>query len=324
MSASRAVLTLGLGNPIYMKMAATLARSFRLWHSRSNVRFFIVTDQEERIPADLNGFVEVVPVEPGQFGEGFIPKLYLDELLPAEQTLFVDADCLITGSLKPVFERFSSRSVSTVGRMISEGDWWGDVAERCEKVGVEEVPLLVGCVYYLRDNSVTREVFETARALKDRYDELGFVRLRGSPADGPLISLAMALHDQEPIPDDGKIKADAMSYPSGIDVDVFEGHSRFWDCTDQEHLTGTLREARPVICHFNDAHATRDPYTHEVARLRKVQADGWSLWAAGLYAKIRHTIPQRVVRSSKDALRPAYRALFGTRSQGKNARFSVE
>lgn len=320
---SKSVLTLGLGKPIYIRMACTLARSFRYWHRGSRIQFFIATDQPSKIPKDVRGFVEILPVKSGQFGVGFSPKLHLDKMAPADQTLFVDADCLITGPLDPVFEQFSGRSVSTVGRMISEGDWWGDVNERCKKIGVDEIPLLVGCIYYLEDDNTATRVYETARSLEDRYDELGLIPLRGSPNEEPLVSLGMALHGQRPIPDDGRIKADAMSYPSGIEVDVFQGRTLFKDYTDQENLTGTLREAQPVIAHFNDAHAEEPPYTHEAARLQKVQEDEWPLWAAGMYATIRHTIPHRCLETTKDMLRPLYRSVFGTRSVKENPRVST-
>lgn len=319
-SGSKSVLTLGLGKTFYIQMASALARSFRCWHRDSAIQFAIATDQPSEVPHDLREFVEILPVEPGQFGSGFSPKLHLDKIAPAEQTLFVDADCLITGPLEPVFDRFAGYSVSTVGRMISEGDWWGDVRERCEKVGVPEVPVLVGCIYYLEDDSTARAVYDSARELEARYEDLGMIPLRGAPNEEPLVSLGMALHDQAPIPDDGTIKADAMSYPSQIELDVFRGHSLFRDATDQEFLTGRRREAQPVIGHFNDTYVTEDPYTHEAARLRKVQAEGWPLWAADAFAKMRHTIPQRVAKTGKDLLRPLYRYVFGARSPDGNVR----
>ncbi len=318
----RAVLTIACGKQLYLDMASALARSFRVWHSGVDLKLFIATDAPQRFPHDVQDDrgVQFIDISSQDFGKGFETKLHFDKLAPADRTLFIDADCLITGALDPVFDRFSGHSVSTVGRMISDGDWWGDVAERSEKVGVDAVPLLVGCVYYLEDNATSKKVYQTARSLKERYEELGMLRLRGSPNEEPLVSLGMALHGQRPIPDDGKIKADAMSYPTRITVDVFKGESVFKDNTDQEHLTGTLREARPIIAHFNDTYAHQPPYTHEAARLRKVYADGWTPWTAGLYATVRHTFPHRCLENTKDVLRPLYRALFGTRHVRKNPR----
>ena len=320
-TARRAVLTLALGQPVYIQMAANLARSFRYWHRRSDIRFAVATDQPEHLPPDVREGVETVPVDAGQYGTGFSPKLHMDKLAPAEETLFIDADCLVAGSLEPVFERFDGHEVSVIGQMMSSGEWWGDIATRRRKLDVAEVPVFVGGVYYLRKSTASRRVYETARELEARYEELGMVKLRGVPNEEPLVSLGMALHGQRPVPDDGSIKADAMCFPSGIEFDVFEGHSVFRNNTDREFSMLSLQEARPVIGHFNDRFAERDPYTHEATRLRKVLADGWPLTAAGAYAKARHTLPQHTVRTTKEVLRPLYHRIFGTREVTQSARF---
>ena len=104
-STSRAVLTLGLGKSTYIQMASTLARSFRCWHQDSDIQFAIATDQPGKIPDDLREFVEVLSTGPEQYGTGFSPKLHLDEIAPADQTLFIDADCLIRAHLLEVCTR---------------------------------------------------------------------------------------------------------------------------------------------------------------------------------------------------------------------------
>ncbi len=318
----KAVLTIATGGKIYIDMSCNLARSFKVWHDESDIKFCIATDKPEKISKDVERFAEIIHIEEKEYGHGFSPKLHIDEITPAEKTLFIDADCLITGKLEKVFDRFKGHSVSTVGSKISKGDWWGDVEHRCRKVGVEEIPIFVGCLYYINNDKKASSVYRAARSLKDRYDDLGMIRLRGVPNEEPLLSLAMQAYGQEPIPDDGQVKADAMSYPSGIEIDVFEGRALFTDYTTQEHLTGTLREARPRIAHFNDTYTEEPPYTREVARLRKVQMDEWPLWAAGVYATIRHTIPYRCLETAKDVLRPLYRSVFGTRSVKENPRVS--
>lgn len=144
----RAVLTIATGKPIYIQMAVNLARSFKWWHRNSSIRFIIVTDQKRSIPSDLSD-IKVIELQPGQYGQGFSPKLYLDKLAPAEQTLFIDADCLCVGSLESVFNRFAKHAVSVVGGTISEGEWFGDVAALCQRFGVEALPKFNGGIYYL-------------------------------------------------------------------------------------------------------------------------------------------------------------------------------
>jgi hypothetical protein len=66
-------------------------------------------------------------VPPGALGTGFSPKLHLDEIAPAPQTMFIDADCMVIGPLAPIFDRFAGRAVSVFGVHMSEGlyDAWG-------------------------------------------------------------------------------------------------------------------------------------------------------------------------------------------------------
>src|SRR5438552_2543735 len=125
-SSTRAVLTLALGNPLYSRLAVNLARSFCFWHADSDIRFWIATDSS----ADIKGLppeVSIIQLSPGELGHGFAPKLHLDEIAPADRTLFVDADCLCCGPLDSVFQRFYRRPVAVVGSRISDGEWFGDV-----------------------------------------------------------------------------------------------------------------------------------------------------------------------------------------------------
>jgi hypothetical protein len=294
-------------------MAAALARSFRVWHDSTGLTLFIATDAPGRFPQDLQeaSNVEFVDIGPRDFGVGFENKLHIDELLPARRTLFIDADCLLTRPLDPVFDAFEGHSVSVVGGERAQGEWFGDLQARCERFGVSGVPVFVGAVYYVEDDETAGQVFSTARSVKKKYDEMGFVRLRGLPNEEPLISVGMAVHDQKPIPDDGTIKADAMHFQE-MQIDVLEGTSRFrgsgekitaWDVTD----------ATPTIAHFNDSFAEKLPYIREQKKLEKIFADGYSRSLASVYSVLAEAFPFRVAEETKDVLRPLYHALWGPR-----------
>jgi hypothetical protein len=309
----RSVLTIATGKPLYLNMAVGLARSFRLWNATNDIGFTVVTDRPDLIPEDLH-FVRIHEIEMGQYGEGFSPKLYLDEFAPAEQTLFIDADCLVYGGLAPVFDRFRGHAVSAVGRDVSTGEWFGDIAARCEAFGIEAIPKFVGALYYLEPGVTARAVFERARQLEARYDEIGLVRLRGRPNEEPLVSLAMALHDQHPVPDDGTIKADAMHFPDGIAVDVFSGRAEFSNTSGLEVTTSPgLVRATPLIAHFNDSFAQELPYVREVKRLDLRLGRGWQGPTADAYAALTETLPRKSRAVAKDLLRPAFRRVFGVR-----------
>jgi hypothetical protein len=316
---SRATVTIATEKPLYMNMAAALVRSYHYWND--DIPFVLITDRVSDVPEDvaqLDG-VHVLRRPLQELGKGFSVKLYLDQLSPADETLFLDADCLVTGPIDPAFEQFREWSVTTVGALKDEGEWFGDLSDRCAHFEVPVVPVFVGCVYYFKKDETAETVFETARDLVDRYDELGYVRLRDLPNEEPLLSTGMALEGQEPIPDDGTLKADAMNFEEKIQVDVFEGVSRFEGDGSKQTSWG-VTSARPIIAHFNDTYAEAPPYTREQEKLERVYVDGWSPTFASLYARFRHELPYRAVEVVKDAGRPVYRALFGTRDVKKNPR----
>lgn len=315
MISKRAVFTIAVGNPVYLQMAFALARSFRLWHRHSDIHFFLATDAaRESLPRDLEA-LEIISLAPGQYGEGFSPKLHLDQLAPAEHSLFVDADCLCVGSLEKVFEIFQGRPVSVIGREISKGEWFGDVMSVCHRFTLSALPRFNGGLYYLEQGEACSRVYQTARELEPRYDEIGFTRLRGHANDELLVSLAMALHAQKPIPDKGDIMNSLLAGPGGVEIDVFNGNALLKNPkTHPNHNPWyQMEEMRPKIVHFLGTDISTYPYRREVIRLQMVCEKKWPLFAASLWASIVFSWPWKFRQTVKYYLRPLYRVFFGNR-----------
>jgi hypothetical protein len=302
-------------------MAATLARSFKYWHKDSAIQFILVTDQKTLLPKDLSD-ISVIEIEPGSYGEGFSPKLYLDVFAPAGQTLFVDADCLCVGNLEPAFEHFKGRSVSVVGGIINNGEWFGDVALICQKFGVKALPKFNGGIYYLEKDDLAKNIFNAARELESRYDEIGLVRLRNRPNDELLIAIAMAVHDQWGIPEDGTIMAEPLNFGCGVQIDVLKGTATLLNVPGHKnyHPHWPLKEAHPLVVHFLGGHTDSSPYTREAMRLQKHIGEGWPASIATLYAKAVCSVPEYLAGTFKDSFRPAYRKLFGARAVARSNR----
>jgi hypothetical protein len=293
-------------------MAVNLARSFKLWHKDSDIKFAIATDKAQLIPPDLSD-IQIIELQPNQYGQGFSPKLHLDEISPVDKTLFIDADCLCYGSLEPVFDKFAEHSVSVIGDIISQGEFFGDVARICEQFQVESLPRFVGGIYYFDNGEISKKVFDTARSLEQKYDQIGLVRLRGHANEEPLMAIAMALHGQSPIIDDGSIKADRMSYQPKIISDVINGKAKMWNQADEFPTWVNLTKAEPLIVHFNGHYINYEPYNSEVIRLKKVVVDGWLDIFARIYTLLLITFPETIILYLKNVLRPIFRRLFGTR-----------
>ena len=310
---TRSVLTIATGKPLFVQLATTLARSFRLWNEGSGIGFAIATDQPDALPDDLD-WVDVIPLQPGQYGAGFSPKLYLNELAPADQTLFVDADCLCVGGLTPAFDAFAGRPVATIGRVVTDGDWFGDVAVVSAQFGVHGLPRFNGGAYYLERGEASDRVFEEAQALEARYDEIGFQRLRDRPNDEVLVALAMAVHGHDPLPEDGTVMNSTLAAPGGVEVDVVRGHSRLLNPRSHPDRNDWYEqeELRPVLVHFLGSEVAKYPYRREELRLKRM-AEGWPAWAATAWADLTFSAPWTAKERLKDVLRPVYRRVAGTR-----------
>jgi hypothetical protein len=319
----RGVFTIATGKNIYLDMAVALARSFRRWNSEPGIDFYIATDHKpHELPPDLPAET-LLPLKSGQFGSGFGPKFYLDQIAPAAQSLFIDADCLCVGPLRPAFDRFAGHAVSVIGRTISEGEWFGDIAAICRRFNVAGMPRFNGGIYYLEPGARCSRVYETARSLLAQYDDIGFRRLRGHPNDEVVISLAMALCGETPIPERGDIMNSLLAAPGGLKIDVLagyavlrnpRGHPRRNPWYEQE-------EMRPQLVHFLGADINSYPYCREIMRLHLVSGRKWPEFLAKLYSNVRCSMPALVAETAKDLLRPVFHAIRGPRKISKAVRF---
>ena len=311
----KAVITIATGKPIYIEMAVNLARSFKWWHKNSSIEFYLATDHQDLIPNDLKN-IEIIELKPGQFGEGFSPKLHLDKLAPTAKTLFIDADCLCVGSLEPVFERFSGHAVSVIGKTISEGQWFGNVTSILQQFELTALPKFNGGIYYLEKGEKSNRVYLTARELEPQYDHLGLVRLRNRPNDELLMAIAMAIHNQTPIPDDGSIMSDPQACPGNLSINVLHGNARLVNPLASHPLHQDwypFNEVNPTLVHFLGHHTEIYPYKREELKLSLVMAQGLPLWVADIWATMFCSIPHLAIRYFKNLFRPIYRKLFGTR-----------
>lgn len=311
----RTVLTIATGKKLYIDMACNLARSFWLWNADSGIDFHIATDQPEGLADDVKEHVKTIMLNPGELGEGFSSKLYLDKLAQNGQTLFIDADCLIFGNLENVFERFQRRPVSVVGGYIANGEWFGDTEKICRAFNVPHMPKFNGGIYYLEKGETASQVYQTARDLEKRYDDIGFVRLRNRPNDEVLISLAMQLHNQVPIPDDGTILSDPQACPGGYSIDVLDGKRWLYNPPAPHKLHREwypFTRVSPLVVHLLGPYTNDYPYKREVFKLKKA-INKRPAALTTILAFITIEAPARAKTFAKNVFRPVYHLLFGVR-----------
>lgn len=325
MRPEKAAFTIAVGRDIYWQMAIALARSFGRWHRNSAVEFHIATDRTAPdLPKDIR-WVKLIPLRKGQYGEGFTPKLYLDKIAPGERSIFIDADCVCVRTIEPAFDAFAGHAVSVIGREFTHGEWFGDMASVCRQFELRAMPGFNGGVYYIEHGEKSRQIYETARALLPRYDEIGFVRLRNCPNEEVLMSVAMAIHGEKPIPDKGDIMSGPYAAGDGwkhLEVDTLNGEAvlRYPKLDPNTHPWHDIPTARPALVHFLGTDVNTYPYRQEIQRLGMV-GGGWPEWLATAWTKATFSLPWILGTIIKDALRPTFHALLGPRRIGPGHRF---
>jgi hypothetical protein len=322
METFKSVLTIATGKRVYINMAVALARSFLWWHKNSDITFYIATDSHEYIPSELKKRIKILSFKPGELGEGFSSKLYIDRLAPTSKTLFIDADCLIYGNLDRVFKAFDGKAVSVVGGFISDGEWFGDITTIRKQFNLDQLLKFNGGIYYIEKGEIATSVYEKARALEPQYDAIGFKRLRNRPNDELLMSLAMALNGQSPLIDDGTILSDPQACPGGMYLDVLKGKSLLINPPkpDKKHQKWyPFHKVSPLVVHFLGDYTTKYPYKREDHILCMITKGSSPLWSRTL-TFIKITVPFKSRGFFKDLLRPVYRSLFGFRKVKSSAR----
>ncbi|MDB5150379.1 MAG: hypothetical protein JWQ57_4399 [Mucilaginibacter sp.] len=309
------ILTIGIGKKLYLDLAVNLARSFLHWHTNSDIIFQLVTDQPHFIPVGLSSKIQIITVKPGELGLGFSAKLHLDKLISEGQTFFIDSDCLIFEQLDSLFDRFRGHDVSVVGNYIADGEWFGDIQTISNNFNVPHIPKFNGGLYYLEKGNKATEVYTTARELEKEYDELGFVRLRGRPNDEVLMALAMQLHGQIPIIDDGTIMSDPQACPGGYKIDVIKGKRWLINPRAPHRLHQSwypFQKVSPAIVHFLGHYTQHYPYKREEYRLIK-SAHQQLNSLAEIKALFIIQYTEQIKNFIKSVFRPIYHQLFGTR-----------
>lgn len=248
------------GRRHYCRQAADLARSLRL--HRTQIPLALVTEW----PTDrATSLFDVVVRMNGRAPSDCRPKLDLDTYTPFRRTLYIDSDGLAVRDVQFLIERFASRNFVVLGSNISDGYWYGDVAGMCALARSTSIPKFSGGFMYFTAHPVVTAVFQAAREMATRYDELGFDTFNSGVADEPLLSVALAQHGIQALPTMPDASASLLGTSAPPDMDVIAGRATF-------PKNGHIME--PAIVHFAGDHSSRwrragATYRRERRKLRR-------------------------------------------------------
>ena len=195
-SASRGFVTIATGKEHYYRIAANLLCSYRL-HAGA-WPFAIICDRENEYTAVFDKVVLM-----GKPTHSYMDKLRLFDCLPWDETIFIDADCLVYGDIDRWWALFEENGsdFSVFGcayeDLETDKGWFRTAGMGKYRDQIHFVPSFSGGIYFLRRTETCRQVFEIAKEAAAHYRDYPFAIFR-DPADEPVIALGMAVTDSRP------------------------------------------------------------------------------------------------------------------------------
>ena len=193
----RGFVTIATGGKHYYELAVNLLRSYRR-NGGGSVPFAIIAEEENRFTSEFDKVV-LMP-EPAH---SYLDKLRIFDCLPWEETIFLDADCLVYGRIDDWWGYFENADdFSCFGYayddLTTEKGWfrWDGMGEFKEQISF--VPSFSGGVYYIRNTPAAARVFELAKYAAEHYGDYPFAIFR-SPADEPVLAFGMAVCGCRPL-----------------------------------------------------------------------------------------------------------------------------
>ncbi len=270
MPGSRSVITFATNKLSYTRFALNCARSILL---HNDIPIYIVSNLDFKVPGELQKNVSIIRPKEGHAELGIGMKLYMDEYLQTERSLFIDSDCLCFADLGPVFSVFEGKNVSVAGTIVDAAEWVGpQQAITIEKeFRIKKLPRFNGGMYYLKKNLKTGEIFDFARSVIPNYDNFGFQRINNKwiNEEGP-IAISMIIHHETPVPDNGNYMTDLFTDPHPSKLNVLTGERVLKNpaAGQSKHRpwypAGTFS---PIIIHFGGQKLNTFPYLSQNALL---------------------------------------------------------
>jgi len=256
-------LTLATGKDLYYILAHNLLLSYR-YHTKKSTPFAILCDRENQWTAD---FDQVVIIDNPAYS--FTDKMQVLDLAPYDETIFIEADCLIYRDLDGLWDIFKhSPDFGVLGDTFpldSDEGWWDsdNLGELRDKVDYKMD--CQGGVYFIRKNGKDMPAFKkTCRFIQAHYSDYHFRIFDYVIQDETTFTLASCVNHFLPV-------------NRWVDVFAYYPETRFHDI---DILSGTLdyewtrfpgpRYQDKYLVHFCTNHTqNRWLYKREVFKLTK-------------------------------------------------------
>jgi hypothetical protein len=205
-------LTVALDFDRYLDMAINLAYSIRHFDKERPI-CLVHNDKVQLSDTAKKLFTHFVCLEPREGYLGCMNKILLDEVSPFDETMYIDADCLL---VKPDIDRhwrqMAGSYFSMTGEKRQTGRWNNlDIDKVRQMFSIPHVVQMNSGVFYFRKGNETTRFFSRLRELfQDHRDLLSNIHQSraGQYADEPFFGVAMSEFGIDPLggtPDQGSL-----------------------------------------------------------------------------------------------------------------------
>lgn len=258
------VITFATNKPKYLNFAFNCARSVLLFN---DINIYIVTNIEAPVPPDLNEKVFLIRPAPEHAAMGICIKLFTIDYVQTLHTLFIDADCLCYGDLNPIFEAAKPMSVTVAGNIVPSTNWVGDKFAKEMKVHweIDKLIRFNGGMYYIKNNDTAKKIYATAQQITDNHQYGYDVVKKKHINEEAQLSIAMTLHHQTPIPDDGRFMTDLFTDHRPNILNILRGDRVLNNPAPPAafHRPWYPKQYSPIILHFGGASINSYPYNSQ-------------------------------------------------------------
>lgn len=302
----RGFVTIATGKETYYRLAHNLLLSYR-YHAKSQEPFAILCDRNNRWTDDFDEAV-IIDNPSGSYYD----KMRILDLSPFDETIFIDADCLLLRDPNCLWNLFKNGpDVGVLGATFpldADDGWWDADNLGVLRDRVDYKMICQGGIYYVRNSGKDIPAFiETCHFIEEHYLDYHFRRFEDSYSDEMIISLASCVHHYLPAKD----WMDVFAYYPAVKIlaqDILSGTVEFRCILSPQRL---YKDS--ILIHYGTANAKyKWSYHKEIFKLERgtISPCNWGEYSL----KYGEYCVSRLGHASEKVFRKAQRLMKKTKS----------